>query len=294
MIYARTASNGGKMTLYDEAENPFMFLEADVNGSGGFFQVTRNASSGGFTVDGNFLGSGNAYVGIYGTSSTILNMNATGNGSVNMPADAISSAEILNEPGAASYTNGTGLVTLSGSVTTLGSRSITVPDTGYVMVVATCQANMGNHVTGTQSNLQFGVSGSAAGFPSNQDVGLVMSSALPSGLYVFPVTVQGLFRVTAAGTYTYYMIAEVLSGGGTYSVNDIQLTLVYIPTGYGSVDPTVAVSGAPKDNESAEGPPINAAAERAASEAFNAERIQRELAALRAEVEALKAEARNE
>ena len=147
---------------------------------------------------------------------------------------------------------------------------------------------------GISSTLEFGVSGSAAAFPSNQDVGLSVPAALPTGLYVFPVTVQGLFSVTAAGTYTYYMIANVIAGTGTYSVNDIQLTLVYIPTGYGSVNPTVAVSGAPKDNESAEGPPIDAQAERAASEAFNAERIQRELAALRAEVEALKAEARNE
>jgi hypothetical protein len=67
-------------------------------------------------------------------------------------------------------------------------------------------------------------------------------------------------------------------------VYDFQLTCVYIPTSYGTVDPTLA-EGSGTDADSAVRPALSAAdvaAGRAASEAANLARIERELAELRA------------
>ena len=75
----------------------------------------------------------------------------------------------------------------------------------------------------------------------------------------------------------------------------MQLTLVFIPTLYGTVMPTQA-SGRLANTDDRIRPTLHTgdvAAQRIVSEAANAARIERELAAIRAELEALKNEVEN-
>ena len=95
----------------------------------------------------------------------------------------------------------------------------------------------------------------------------------------------------SAGTYTYYLLG--IEHGGDITVGDRQLTLVYIPTSYGTVSPTTARAGGVRGDEA---PVVTSdsyaeiAAERAASEAANRERIDRELREMRERLMALERE----
>jgi hypothetical protein len=140
--------------------------------------------------------------------------------------------------GAAS-TNSNGGVTLSGGVETILSRSITVPASGFVLAIGTCQANA-FHTNGTTTNASFGVSDAAGVIPSTQDVGFFFESGLPSGQRLLPVTVQAIFSVTA-GTHTFYFLGEEIAGD--VSVNDMTLSLIYVPAQYGSVATPVRDAG---------------------------------------------------
>jgi hypothetical protein len=74
---------------------------------------------------------------------------------------------------------------------------------------------------------------------------------------------------------------------------DIQFTCLYIPTAYGTVEPPALGTGASVDANAPARPTIDVAAQRAASEAANTARMQRELDAMRAELDAVKAKFEN-
>jgi len=285
-------SMGGLIRLYDEANNIMISAEADGNGEGGWFGVRRSTSSYGFTVDANYGGTKDPYVNIDGSSrDAIFNMSLSGNSSVQLPSDAIYDYEILDEPGVASNKDGSSQVTLTGATQTLLSRTITCPSSGYVLVIGTAQPQF-NHVKGTSTGGTFGVSTSSSSFPVNQDVLVAIPSSAEDGTYYSAVTVHGLFSVSS-GNNTFYFLADKYSGGTVY-VFDMQLTLAYFPTAYGGVVST-KIAGEPDvpDDQALEAPAITDAdvtAEQAEAEAFNTARLERELAEIRARVEALEQE----
>jgi cell division septation protein DedD len=93
--------------------------------------------------------------------------------------------------------------------------------------------------------------------------------------------------MASAGSYTYYFLAD--EGPGSWTAFPIQLTVMYFPTAYGTVD-EVRRWG----TEGAAGSPLTSAditAEQAEAREFNLARVESELAEIRAEVEAMKAEA---
>lgn len=297
MIGAYTSTRGGALNVYQENGAYSAFLQPDVNGEGGFLSVTRNAAgNAGFYVDGNYSSTNEPNVTIVGSARSVnFRMDQTGDASVALPADAISAAEILDEPGVASYAEGggTGIILASG-YNTLASRTIVTPAAGYVLALATCQANA-MHLNGTASYADFGVSTSSSSMPANQDIGWYLSHVLPSAAYYLPVTVHGLFEVASAGVHTFYFLG--FETQGDFRAYDFQLTLLYIPTGYGTVQPTLAGEDREGLDAVASGSPLGeafVAAQRAESEAANAARIERELAAMRAELESLKEEVRKQ
>ncbi|KPL18388.1 MAG: hypothetical protein AMJ92_08080 [candidate division Zixibacteria bacterium SM23_81] len=235
--------------------------------------------------------SGEPGLDIFGSSRLVrFRMSETGTSSVVLPSDAISANEMFDEPGVASHT-GSG-ITLTGGVEVQLSRSITCPTDGYVLVMGTCEVSV-THSTGTISNAYFGVSDVSTSFPTNQDIELRLSSAAPSASYDFPVTVHGLFQV-GPGTNTFYFLAQEVSGA--FITLDTQLSLVFVPTAYGTVSPTLAVEPSIPDEQAQRDLPLTPAdisVEQAEAAAFNAARIGRELAAMRAELESLKREVEN-
>ncbi|MBN1884694.1 MAG: hypothetical protein JW876_04120, partial [Candidatus Krumholzibacteriota bacterium] len=276
-----TSIYGGNIDLLDETGSYLGGLEADVSGEGGYFYVRRSVGSNGFTIDGNYSATNETRVSITGSSSSYFRTDQTGDGSVVLPTGAISDTEIIDEPGAASATEGAASVSLTTDPTIIMSQSITCPTSGYVLALGTCQGRV-SHSTGTYSSGQFGVSMASGILPANQDVGLYLQAALPTGVYDFPVTVHGLFSVTA-GSHSFYLLGEEISGA--FSAYDRQLTLLFVPTSYGTVEPTAAGVNVPDDEaRSMSVTASDAAAIGAASEAANSARIERELEDLRARI----------
>ena len=285
---------GGQFELQDDAGNVAVTYGADDSGTGGRLQVSKDASydvDKGIDLNGNWGGTEEPALRVLGSSrSATFFMNQSGDSSVFLPLDAIGDYEIVDEPGAAAVASNTS-VALTSTTAAVTSASITTPQPGYVLVIATCQVSI-THTNGTGTDVDLGVSDSASTYPPNQDVNLYLSSAAPSGSYAWPVSVTGLFEADSAGTYTYYLLATEYSGAAT--VYDMQLSLVYMPTAYGAVTPTRASDADEGRDELAvaRGPVTGAevAAQRAGAKAFDLARIERELAEIQAQVEAMKEE----
>jgi len=289
------AGLGGGFSVSDASGFTSLNGECDFDGGGGWFQVFRNSVGNyGFRIDGNYGGTGSPVILMSGTSTgAVFDMTTTGNDVVSLPQDAIGSSEILDEPGASSSTYGGGWYALDPLVlTTIRSSTITAPADGYALVIGTTQP-MIFHSSGTDSSLDVGVSDSDSSLPENQDLQVRLDRGLASGTYSVPATAHGLFEVSA-GSNTFYMLAR--ENSGNVEMYDIQLTVIYIPSAYGTVSPTLAFGRNDGDIASSPAAPISAAdiaAEQAESGAANDARIERELAEIRAEIEALKAQSGN-
>jgi len=280
-------AEGGAVALFNESGFTTVEMGPDANGEGGRFNVRRTGTSTGFFVEGNDNGNGDPTGGWVGASrSAQFRMLSPGNNSVAFPVDAISSTEMLDEPGVASVASA-GTVNLSGGVETAAVRTITTPAAGYVLVIGTLQAQI-VHTGGLTSSGDFGVSDNATAFPANQDVHLEIAPGTPGGTYHFPITVHGLFETPTAGAHSFYLLAREASG--SINATNTQLTVMFLPTAYGTVTPTLVGAGGDSHRGASAMSPSDLAAERAEAAGFHRERVDRELAAMRAELEALKLE----
>jgi hypothetical protein len=265
------------------------FLEADMNGEGGYLKVSGGNSSY-FTIDGDNFSTGEAVVTIGGSGSqTKFDVSASGDASVTLPNNAVSSAENLNEAGGAgAYAYDASTVALdAGQYEILASRSITVPSSGYVFAVASCRVWV-SQSSGTTSQAIFGVSNTTSGFLPATDIMVQLSSALPSGSYILPFTSNAMVSVSA-GTHTFYFLGREYNG--TFNVSDVRLSLIFIPTAYGTVSSgTVAEEARDRAVESKPLSKADIEAERDESLRFNLERIQGELEAIRNELERTRAD----
>ncbi len=280
MVYG--GPSGYYFGWHDDAGNQSGTLESDSD-TGGFMSLKRNATADGFLVNGNYLGLEGTRVDILGATTAIaFDASAEGDDSVELPPDALSAPEILDEPGAG-YDWRAAVYNLDTGITSVAARTVTVPAAGYVIVWGTAEVQI-NHTSGTSDWGRFGVSTDVISFPNAQNNDLKLAAGLPTGEYSFPVTVHGLFEVTAAGAYIYHLIGAEY--GGVVLVNKSSLTALYIPTAYGPIDALSASYGsAPSDSDPAQ--------ERRESEAFNDARLERELAAMRDRIAALESELGN-
>jgi hypothetical protein len=290
VLTAYTNAYGGNLDLYDESNTRTAMLEADVNGTGGYLGIYRTAGALGFTVDGNGLGVQEPIVTITGSSKSVaFDMDQSGTSTVVLPTGSITATETGDEPGVVAYTEGLATITLGSTISTIGSQTITAPAAGYVLVIATGQYEI-THTNGTNTDATVGVSMSSTTLPGNQDIRILLPGTVPSGLYAFPVTAHAVFSVSA-GPNTFYFLGR--EDSGDVRLYDIQLSCLYIATAYGTVEPPAASAGASDDAAAPPRPAIDVAAQRATSEAADNARVERELAAMRAELEAVKARLEN-
>ena len=149
-------------------------------------------------------------------------------------------------------------------------------------------------MNGTVSTIDVGVSDVNSAFPSNQDVSWQLPSAAATGSYSAPVTVHGLFLVSG-GAHTFYFLARRTSSTANAYIYDTQLTLVYIPTNYGTVSPTLTGGEDVPDDDSpvARVTASDIAAERSASIADNNARIEKEIAEMKERLAELETELKN-
>lgn len=276
---------GGRLQINDDTGVSVARLEADVTATGGgYFTISRNATFQGFIVNGND-GTENPAISILGASrSALFNMGQSGDAAVQFPSGSVNSVELLNEPGVAqSFQNASIAVGLG--VTTIGSRTITVPDDGYVIAMASGHCEMG-HVNGTDSRIIYGINDQTGLFASSQGVTGVPSQA-PSGIsYRFPLPFTGVWPVTA-GAHTFYLLAQRIGAANGIVWNDPTITLLYVPTAYGTVTGNRAFG---EGSAQAVGGPLDPAdidAEKNEAAAFDQARIQRELDVMKAQLDAL-------
>ncbi len=281
---------GGYLLLYDENNNNIISLNPDI--TGGILRVRRSETSNGFEVDGNYNSTECTRVSIRGSSNCIFSMNETGDASVQLPANAISAGELMNEPGITSSTPVTTNILIGSGFTVLGSQSITVPAAGYVLVMST-MLFQANFISG-ESYYYFGISSEADTVPDAYKYIVGLPAATAMGQYYRPITLQRVFSAAGAGTYTYYMIARKNSTGGAWAQR-VHVTCVYLPTAYGSIAAASGEDSGLGGGRTAERglTPADVAAARAASEAANMRRIEKELAEMRARLRALEAEEEN-
>ena len=264
-----SSSGGGVLRLLDEEGFTTARIEPDSHGTGAFLNLFRGQGESGMFFDGNKGGSGEPLLSITGSvQSATFDMSMLDDDSVILPAGAISAVESFDEPGGASA-NGTGA-----NSDTLLTRTITVPSAGLVLAIGTVEVLI-SHSQGTATLFTLGISQTTT-LPGEQDFETRMSVNLPTGNYQEVVTVHGLFSV-AGGPNAFRLLMETLSSG--VSVGETQLSLVYLPTAYGTVSPITSPAAAVAAGELGAGEGA-VAADLAAAEAVTAERMRREVATM--------------
>jgi len=256
--------------------------------SGNLRVYSNTGSSNYISLDGSATFLPEPRIVISGTDRSIhLNTSESGSASVQLPADAIDAAEVLDEPGVGSYLNN-GLNELESSVEYLGGRTMFAPTDGFVFVSASAGVII-NHSNGTISECFLGLSDNLSNFPAFGKQRVGVPAAAGAGYYNVPFSAHMIFPVQA-GSQAYYLMGNKWSGGGQIWVQYVSLTEIFIPTAYTTVTDPLAEAA----TESSAHVPFDPGVERAEALAFNQNRIAAELARITAEFEALKKQLQDE
>lgn len=292
-MFGETAVPGGSIYTFDENGSTEWVLEPDFSGNGAFM-LLNNPDGGVLYMESDLAG--DPAISLFGSASSFFVGGAsTGNDAVQLTGNAVSSAEMLNEPGIANVQGG--FIAIPTSPSSVMSRSITVPAAGFV--VALLDGDTGaSHVAGSgNSSVSWYIDDVAGGTGSGEDDMLwFLPSASPTGTYDFATSSHAVFAVPGPGTYTYHVNMDRSANLVTAFLFDGQFTLMYFPTAYGTTDPSLTgptMRGTPTGNSgmAIRGPqtPAEIAAERAQSQGSNMARVQAEMAAMRAEMAELRA-----
>lgn len=284
---------GSMLQLGAENGGSTISLQPDIDEQGGYLTVYRQDSVSGFSVDGNFAGSGSPRVTISGlSSSAAFNTDATGDDAVVLAVDAIASEEMLDEPGLASVkSNATSPYNLDTSVGAIASRTITCPSDGYVFVSTSFEIDL-NHDAGTTQYCSVGVSDDPGVLPNNQDLSLYLPSGAAAGTHLVPSSATGVFQVSE-GANTLYLVGFKNSSSADIQVWDVQMTTLFFPTGYGIVTTTdggkSALAGVQDNDASGQSGPTasDLARERSESEAYYRQQRDAEMVAMRERLDSL-------
>jgi len=294
-VVARTynhSGEGGAVSFYEEDGVRHSFIEPDIDGEGGFFTVYGPAGS--IIVNGSSgTGTGPTLFGTGPSSAFTFDTNTTGDNSVMLPSSSVSAAEMFNEPGVASDVVESP-VAIGTTDTVIAARTITVPGPGYVLAIGTSDMEM--TYNGSTLNLLMGVTPSASiGFGGALDQQWYLPSGLPVGSYVNSMTAHALFPVSSAGSHTFYLMGTRIIGASTVNAYDNQLTLVYLPTAYGTVDTngvSSLIANDPQTNLSTKGLPGltdgELVQEQITSTEDNFARVDAELKAVREEMKRMR------
>ena len=230
---------GAALDLSEENGLFYGGFEPDGNGTGGFLYANNGNGGPGFYVDGNFSG-GWPLISMNGLSSVTFDLSAIADLSVNLPTDAISAPEILDEPGVASNNSFLGL-SLTGTMQDLITVTIKIPAPGYIWLTGKIAEV---DLCGT-----IGVNYVFAQIDETAGGGFISPHWSLFGGQHFPTTAcswesldcQRVYFKASAGSYTFRLEIMNFGGTGVQTASFPTLTAVYYPTSYGSVT-TVASS----------------------------------------------------
>ena len=158
-------------------------------------------------------------------------------GTISIVNDGVTSAMIIDEPGLAEVRNST-THSLAGitTMTSIATLTITIPAAGYIVLEGKSIGWLGG-VTG-QNELYMQIDDTEGG-------GLISTYWTKAGLGAYASTSNSFFPVSCqrtfsknAGTYTFYLEAQSVSGnqaGATTNLYTTQLRAIFYPTVYGAV-----------------------------------------------------------
>ena len=269
----------------DELVNGTLFLGSDTrNGN----LIVRDETGFQYTQITNAPGTGEPFFTMQGAARWLqFSMYNIGDNSVILPEDAISAPEMRDEPGVASnhvdnfgYLTGTQV-----PPDVLLSRSIGCPEDGYVLAIASCEV-----LIDSTASAQFGISDADDYLYESHGYYLSLHNGFDDDVSLWaPVTCHRLFEVSA-GLNIFYFLAE---GDTTIHIQNSELSLIFFPTAYGTVSTTLEARPKIPDEQIERDPPVTPAdvtAEYAKGATSDVAGIQRELAAVRARLDALERE----
>ncbi|HSG99275.1 MAG TPA: hypothetical protein VLB27_04445, partial [candidate division Zixibacteria bacterium] len=249
-------SSYGEILLHDNTGNDITAILSATSNGGGALQLMDELG----TIQLSLAG-GNA-----------------GDASANFPVDAINASETLEEAGIANRIQDAGSIIVDLTATDVLIRTISAPTNGYVIAMASAYLE-GFHSNATATDVEFYVAPTGGGAADGPRTEMLISSNWPSGSYRTPVAVSGVFSVPSGNTQ-FRLLATRVSGSSAF-VLDAQLTLMFVPTAYGTVTGNLQ----PTPPIGSESPEL----ELAKAEEFNMQRIQAEVTALRTQLDALTA-----
>jgi len=293
VVHGYQTTDGGRLDIMDDHGNVGIKMQADDSGEGGHIWIGMDGTPDpdeGIDLNGNWASNNEPALRVKGSSrSALFYMHQEGDDSVHLPLNAIGSSEILDEVGGAAgqYSSG---YSLTASYSAITSRTLEAPTAGYALVIASCQANV-THTTGATTRIEYGVSTQSDDLPNGLDIEVMIDSNVSSGTFRYPVTAHAIFTVSE-GSNTFYFVGKQIVGSST--AYDTQLSVIFIPTEYGTIDvPSgLAANDAPDETAVIRGPltQTDIAAERAEARTANEARLQRELEEIRQRIEDIESE----
>jgi hypothetical protein len=182
-------------------------------------------------------------VGSTGRNGTLRVESDARDASVDLPEEAIDALETLDEPGIASAAS-PGVYNFTGSIQSVCIRSLTAPADGYIFAEGTVEVRI-NHVHGTDSTIYVGLTDDFPNYPAPMPFIEKIDYSAPTGEYFRAVTVSGVFTAYAGLTKTIRIACRRFQGS-TGSIVGENLTLLYFPTAYGTVETIDAKKAAPE------------------------------------------------
>lgn len=210
----------------------------------GTFGVARGAGSSNFALYGAAEGGATNVAGYFNGDLLVYNIN--GDLGTILPGDAVSSSEILDEPGIAVNTSVTALLGLgTAAMVDLITVTITTPADGYIVV----DGDFYGWISGTAASSASGyaqideVAGGLHTIPYVRAWGELGPAT--DGNRFYPVSVSRTY-FKSAGVYTFRLEVKAATVSGTGSVQAIYPTIraTFYPHAYGSVTTVMPVADA--------------------------------------------------
>ncbi len=155
----------------------------------------------------------------------------------------MAASRLPDEPGVASIKrfDVMGFLNLTHDWQTILSRQITVPAAGYVVALGHTWISY-DHTYNDYDAVEVGISDDGTTVDLERTAHFGTAANVGTGLYSCSLSPHAIFRVTTAGTYTYYLLGQKYDAVSAPVLN-AELILLYVPTAYGTVQGIADQSG---------------------------------------------------
>jgi len=172
--------------------------------------------------------------GLFGSvvTTVAIGLSGSGDNSVRVPDDAISAAEILDEPGIAQGRNASVITLNNSTMQDLTTITITIPNSGYIYLQGHTSLYFAGAFTGNSAVIQ--IDETAGGGSISGIYTTVGAATLDGGFRYFSASTQRTYFKNA-GTYTFRLEASNFTGLTPIDAERPILTAIYLPSSYGTV-----------------------------------------------------------